>query len=131
MYLSDVRDYIASLGLTKDEHCYMSTLDSKPKQAIGCYRLNRQGNSPKTIGGQKSYGVYPVSLLIHWNESPRQSEAVAKELYDCLSDLSDTTINNIKLKFTRLLTDYPVDVGKDDNGICEWVIEVEFYYERR
>ena len=45
-------------------------------------------------------------------------------------DINPITINDNKVFFTKMLVDEPVDVGTDDKGIFESVIELDIYYER-
>ena len=47
-----------------------------------------------------------------------------------LRDMNHITINDTKVLFTKMLVDEPVDVGTDDKGIFESVIELDIYYER-
>ena len=39
-------------------------------------------------------------------------------------------LNNTHVYFVLLLQSEPVDVGTDDNGVFERVIEFDVYYER-
>ena len=84
------------------------------------------------IGGIKnsSYRVKSVSVLVHWNKSVRDTEKAAEQLYNMLRDTKRVTINGIRVFFTKMQVDEPVDVGTDDNGIFECVIELDIYYER-
>lgn len=47
-----------------------------------------------------------------------------------LRDTKRVTINGTRVFFTKMQVDEPVDVGTDDNGIFEMVIELDIYYER-
>lgn len=130
--LADVRDYIAGLGITKDDNVYCGKLDAKKDKSIGVYHLKRSGQPNIAIGGidNTSFGDKGISLLIHWNKSPRETEKVSMDLYEALLRLKMVTINKSIIKFVRVLVPEPVDVGTDDNGVYEMVIECEFYYER-
>ena len=46
-----------------------------------------------------------------------------------LKDLRCVTVNGKKILFTDMQMEEPVDVGTDDNGIYEMVIEADIYYE--
>lgn len=131
MMLSDVRDYIESLGLS--EHVYMGKMDSKPDKSIGVYNSKHKQEYKTAIGGpsMKSYGTKRVTVLVHWNKSPRDTEKIATELFDRLVETSGTKVNKKTIKFIQPLVDEPVDVGTDESGIYEMVIEVAVIYERR
>ena len=56
---------------------------------------------------------------------------MAHKLYQVLRDLENETVNNLTIKFCRMLVPKPQDVGTDDNGVFEMVIEFDIYYERQ
>lgn len=130
MMLADIRDYIDSLKLS--EHTYMGKLDSKKEKSIGVYHSKRESPYKTAIGGpsQQSYGIKSVTFLVHWNKSPRDTEKAANALYEALRDTREVKVNNSTIKFIQLLYDEPIDVGTDDDGVYEMVIEVAIIYER-
>lgn len=132
MLTRDVRDYIATLNIAEDEHCYCGRLPDKKDKSIGIYPL-KSGRKPNIpIGGIKnsSYGIKGISLLIHWSKSPGETEKAANELLKKIIETKDVKINEHKIKFIQTSTDEPIPVDTDDNGIYEYVIECLFYYER-
>ncbi|MBQ8803479.1 MAG: hypothetical protein IJZ53_07600 [Tyzzerella sp.] len=130
MMLEDVRDYIASLG--KSDHTYMGKLDHKKECSIGVYHSKHSNGFKTALGGpsQESYGIKSVTFLIHWNKSPRETEKASKELYEALRDTREANTNNKTIKFIQLLYNEPIDVGTDDNGIYEMVIDAAIVYEK-
>lgn len=130
--IGDVRDYIAGLGIADNNNVYCGKLDNKKDKSIGVYNLNRQRPPQTAVGGlnNSSYRVKSVSILIHWNTSVRDTEKAAEQLYNMLKDTSNKIINDTKILFTKMQVDEPVDVGTDDKGIFEMVIELDIYYER-
>ena len=130
MMLEDVRDYIESLGIS--EHVYMGKLDAKKEKSIGVYNSKHSHPYKTAIGGQEleSYGTKYVTLLVHWNKSPRDTEKAAKDLFERVRQAREVTINNMLIKFIHPLTDGPVDVSTDDAGIYEMVIEAAVIYRK-
>lgn len=130
--IGDVRDYIAGLGIADNTNVYCGKLDDKKNKSIGVYNNNKQRSVQMAVGGlnNSSYRIKSVSLLVHWNTSVRDTEKTAEQLYNMLRDMNHITINDTKVFFTKMLVDEPVDVGTDDNGIFECVIELDIYYER-
>jgi hypothetical protein len=130
--IGDVRDYIAGLGIVDNTNVYCGKLDDKKNKSIGVYNNNKQRPVQMAVGGlnNSSYRVKSVSILVHWNTSVRDTEKIAEQLYNMLRDMNHITINDTKVFFTKMLVDEPVDVGTDDNGIFECVIELDIYYER-
>ena len=129
--IGDVRDYIAGLGIADNNNVYCGKLDNKKDKSIGVYNLNRQRPPQTAVGGlnNSSYRIKPVSILVHWNTSVRDTEKAAEQLYNMLRDTNNKLINDTKLLFTKMQVDGPVDVGTD-NGIFDSVIELDIYYER-
>lgn len=128
--LSDIRDYIDSLGLA--DHVYQSKMDAKQDKSIGVYNSKHSNQYQTAIGGVqlRSYGVKYATFLVHWNESPRDTENAAINLFQHLETVREEQINNKTIKFIQLLNSEPVDVGTDENGIYEMVIEAVFIYAK-
>ena len=125
MMLADVRDYIDSLGIA--EHVYMGKLPDKEDKSVGVYNSKHQNVYHTALGGPslEGYGEKYVTILVHWNKSPRDTE-----LFEKLRAMRDATINNETIKFFQPL--YPIqDVGTDDAGIYEMVIEGAFIFEKK
>ena len=80
MMLSDARDYIASLGIA--EHVYMGKLPDKEDKSIGVYNSKHQYPYRTVLGGPslEGYGEKYVTVLVHWNKSPRDTERTATEI---------------------------------------------------
>jgi len=129
MTLADVRDYIASLDLTKE--VYMGKLPDKPERSIGVYNSKHQYPYHGTLGGpnQQGYGIKHITLLVHWNKSPRDTEKVATALFDAINIVRDAKINKTTIKFIQLLYDLQ-DIGTDETGVYEYVIEAAVIYEK-
>lgn len=130
--IGDVRDHIAGLGIVDNTNVYCGKLDDKKNKSLGVYNNNKQRPVQMAVGGlnNSSYRIKSVSILVHWNTSVRDTEKTAEQLYNMLRDMNHITINDTKVFFTKMLVDEPVDVGTDDNGIFECVIELDIYYER-
>ena len=130
--IGDVRDYIAGLGIADNNNVYCGKLDNKKDKSIGVYNLNRQRPLQTAVGGlnNSSYRIKSVSILVHWNKSLRDTEETSEQLYNMLRDTNNKIINDTRLLFTKMQVDGPVDVGTDDKGIFESVIELDIYYER-
>lgn len=130
MMLSDVRDYIASLNLA--DHVYMGKLDAKQEKSVGVYNSKHTHTYKTAIGGPslESYGAKYVTLLIHWNQSPRETETAAIALFEAIRDTTEVMVNNKTIKFIQPLYELQ-DIGTDDAGICEMVIEAAVIYAKK
>lgn len=129
--LAEVKDWIKTLQPAPAEHYYMGKLDAKQEKSLGVYQRGRQ--EPRVpLGGlsNKKCEKKQISLLLHWNRNARQTEEAAFSLHRQLEDLKDFTVGNTHVYFLTLLNGEPVDIGTDDGGIYERVIEFDLFYER-
>lgn len=129
--LSDIRDWLKEYRIA--ENYYIGKLDAKKEKSVGVYSRETHGNMQIAIGGldNTKYAVKRVSLLLHWNKNARETEQAALELQNKILGLDSLVLNNTKVYYIRLLQDEPVDVGTDDTGVYERVIQLDLYYERR
>lgn len=129
MMLSDIRDYIASLDMAD---VYMGKLDAKQEKSIGVYNSKHEHAYKTAIGGPalESYGTKYVTFLVHWNKSPCDTEKAATGLFNRLVRAREEVINNETIKFIQPLYELQ-DIGTDDAGICEMVIEAAVIYEKK
>lgn len=132
MLLKDVRDYIASLGITEDKRCYCGVLPDKADKSIGVYNPKHPPPLRVPIGGMpnSTYGIKSVTILIHWNKSPTETEQAAVNLHKALVDCKSTEVNGWMIKFIQVAHAEPIGVGTDDKGVHEHVIECELYYDK-
>lgn len=130
LYLEDVRDYVATLGIALDDHVYMGKMDNKKDRSIGVYQLKQSRSPTISLGGSGTYKVKPISLLVHWTKSARETEKAAIELYDLLEKTQYVTINGTNIIYIQMLQEEPVDVDMDESKVYERVIEILIYYER-
>lgn len=130
MMLADIRDYVDTLKIANS--VYMGKLDAKKEKTIGVYNSKHNHPYRTALGGtqMQSYGIKYVTLLVHWNKSLRDTEKVANSLFDAIKQAREVTVNNAHIKYIQPLTDGPVDVGTDNAGIYEMVIEAAVIYER-
>ena len=131
--LNDIRGYIAGLGIADDKNVYIGKLNNKKDRSIGVY--HRQGSGPPVmaLGGydHSSYDIRRISLLIHWDKDVRASEQAAYGLYEKLKNVSSLSIGDASINCIILQVPEPVDVGTDDNGVYEYVIWLDFVYQRK
>lgn len=131
--INDIRSYIASLGIAGDENVYIGKLDNKKQKSIGVYSRPTSGMPNIALGGLEytTYDVKPISLLVHWGKDKGAAEAAAYELFEKLRNVTSLTIGGIHIDYVRLMVPEPQDVGTDDSGVYEYVIWLDFLYERK
>lgn len=115
---------------TKADNYYCGMLNTKKEKSFGVYQLKEGRARDISLGRNTKTGTKGISILVHWTASTRETENTAAELYKNLAEATDISIGGEKVNYIQLLHNEPVDVGMDDNGICERVIEFVVYYER-
>lgn len=128
MTLAHIRDWLKTFGIA--EHYYIGKLDNKQDKSLGIYTLKGNGAPITAIGTQSTYDIIGVSLLLHWNNNANETEVTARTLYEKLRTIKNFKINDKQIYMIELLVPEPIDVGTDDKGIYERVIEMNLYYER-
>ncbi len=128
MTLAHIRDWLKTFDVA--EHYYIGKLDNKQDKALGVYTLKGNGAPVTAIGTQSTYDIIGVSLLLHWNNNANETEVTARTLYEKLRTIKNFKINDKQIYMIELLVPEPIDVGTDDKGIYERVIEMNLYYER-
>ena len=131
MKTEEVLAWVKTLS-TKPEHYYCGTLNSKKDKSFGIYQLKDQRSRDVALGGMANTktAVKGISILVHWTQSTRATEDIAAALYDNLATAQDIVIGDKKVNYIQLLHNESIDVGADENGICERVIEFILHYER-
>lgn len=129
MMLSDVRAWVAGLGIA--DAVYMGKLDAKKEKSIGVYNSKHQHAYSTAIGGPEleSYGTKYVTFLVHWNKSPSETEKAAMALFEAVRRAREAKVNEATIKFFQPLYEIQ-DVGTDDNGIYEMVVEAAVIYAK-
>ncbi len=131
--LGDIREFIAGLGISEDANTYIGKLNNKKQHSIGVYHRKENGKPVTALGGYdySSYDIKRISLLIHWDKNVEVSEEAAYCLYEKLKNQSSLIIGDTQVQFIILQVPEPVDVGTDDNGVYEYVIWLDFVYQRK
>lgn len=140
--LANVRDLFKEFETQFDiiaKHYYIGKLDNKQDYSIGVYPL-RRNNPVIALGEFSKYDIKSVSVLIHWNKNADDTEIVAYDLYQKLQKLNNFKYRNFSIKnnetkdllihFIKMRVAEPVDVGTDNSGVYERVIEMDIYYRK-
>lgn len=130
--LKNIREYIAGLGVADDSNVYIGKMDGKKQKSIGVYSRPTSGSAHIALGGSlcTTYDKKSVSLLVHWNKCKDDTERAAYDLLEKLKTEDGLMIGDTQVYFVRLMVPEPQDVGTDDHGVYEYVIWLDFIYER-
>ena len=130
MTLKEVREYLKTK--IECDNWYSGKIDAGKEQCIGIYGI--QGLAPNiALGGLEntSYSTKAISILVHWTKNSNTAEEKAQEVYNTLFCNQDAVIGGHKVIKFDMKTSEPIEVGTDDEGIFEYVIETIIYFERR
>ena len=83
---------------------------------------------PQTIVVRQVIAEQEAQLVLDIHVVVPDTKPAIEQIVDVF--VKDVEINKHTIYMIELLTPEPVDVGTDDKGVYEQVIEVKFYYER-
>lgn len=129
--LEQVADWIEASVKELTGIVSVGCIDGNKEKYVGVYPL-RGGTAQRIcIGGkeQTKYQSKRVSVLIHWTKDMRQAEQKANEMYELLYGLTNVQMGDTKVVLIDA-GEAPVPVGKDTQGICEFVIQATILHER-
>lgn len=129
--LKDIQGWVKSLGVS--ENVYIGKLDNKKQQSIGVYPRSSSGQPNIALGGLEytTWDTRPISILIHWNKEKSETEEAAFRLFEKIRNISSLDIGDTHINTLRLMVPEPQDVGTDNNGVYEYVIWLDFIYQRK
>lgn len=129
MTLLNIADMLADLLGFED--VYAGNIDANKVCCLGVYNAKTNGVKRICLGGKSCTRTLEkrFSILIHWTDNPTTAEKKALEVSDFLADIKGYECNGFTVKF--IIGNEPVPVGRDERGICEYVIEGKIYYERK
>ena len=109
---------------------YIGRMNTIKDNSLGIYNLRGTTGEYMAIGGEactKSKNKY-LSLLVHGNKNKVQTETLAYNLYDFLLHVRGAKVGEHEINYIRLLSNEPIDVDMDEQGVYEYVIELQLYY---
>lgn len=125
--LAEFRDYLKTQ--IEADHYSIGKIDGTKDKSVGVYS-DGSYERIEAIGRAKTYDRAGIRILIHWNKNMRETETVARDLYEKLRYITDTDFGDIHVYYLDLQYGEPVYVGTDDEGVYEYVIRCVVYYER-
>lgn len=105
-------------------------IDKNSDRAVCFYHSKHPAPKQSALGGKanKSFELLPVTMLLRFTNSPVKAAEKAQELYDFFDE--KTFVIENKRVFVISRYEWPIDLGSDDNGVCEYSIELDFYINK-
>lgn len=130
MTLENLKNWLKTQTSTGDG-IQLGGINGNKERYIGVY----PGKSPATqhvcLGGveQTTTRELYATVLVHWTKSMVEAQAKADEVYSLFYARGACNMDGASV----CMADPgggPVPVGKDDHGICEFVINVKIIYKK-
>lgn len=127
MTLKNVKDWMQK----KIQANWKIGIYDNSKQKTICVRNLTSNRSKLSIGGlaNTSTAVKGVSIIVHWNKNPDETERVAQDVH-ALFYGNQPMIEGYQIVMCEIRSDEPIFVGTDEQGVYEYVIEVWITYMR-
>lgn len=130
--LGQIRDWIKQQIPELADCIAVGSIDGNKEKFVGVYPLKTSGSSQRIcLGGAKQtkYQSRGASILVHWTKSAGEAEVKAMEIYRLFYGQSRVSMGET-LVIQIDPGPAPVSVGKDVNGVCEFVVQLKIIYER-
>ena len=132
MTLEQIKDWLKGV-IDVGDGIAVGSIDGTKERFIGVYLWDKVSDRQRIcIGGTEAtvYQIKALTILIHWTMSAVQAESKAQEIYQLLYGSSDLVIEGTQVYFIDPGAG-PIQIGKDENGIYEFIINARITYKRR
>lgn len=110
---------------------YNGAIDKNNDTCLGVFV--RGSSEPNiALGGidNTTYGLLPLSILVHWTENTDECQTMANSVYIKVRGKVDIMMGTKRVMFVNMLDSAPTNITRDENNICEMVIRLAITYER-
>lgn len=108
---------------------YIGKIENVKENVLGVYSVGNY-NRVEAIGRDSSYDIAELQILVHWNRNAKETERIARNLYNSLRYINSATMGGIYVEFLDLEYGEPVFLGTDENNVYEYHILLRVYYRR-
>lgn len=124
--LLEVADLLADI--LDFEDITAGCIDGALDKTVGVYQ--RAEFVPREcVGTASSYETAKMRLVIRWGNNPTIAEKKASEFGLIIRELREAVCSKHIIIFADVKA--VRSIGKDDKGICEYVIDADFTYKER
>lgn len=111
----------------KLEEISAGSIDENLQQTIGVYQ-RAEFQPRECIGTDSSYETAKLRIVVRWGTNPTTCEAKAVQVADTLTALQDMPTTDHIIKFATAKTK---PIGKDNKGVCEYIVDADIIYTER
>ena len=125
--LEQIKDWLKSQLSCK---IAVGGIDGSQEKYVGVYDGKTAPPHHIALGGQDNTKTAQknVTILVHWTKSAVSAEGEANRIYNILFGLSNVDMSGTHVY--AVIPSCPTQAGRDDAGICEYVINATFVAER-
>ncbi|WP_297428889.1 minor capsid protein [Clostridium sp.] len=130
MTLDDISSWLQTV--VKSPYYFSGKIDGSTDNCIGVEDATPV-KPVLAIGGiqNTSYSIKCVAFFIHWGKNSMAAEIKAQEVFDAMfGNPNNAIIAGKRIIQFDMRFNEPVSLGLDPNGIYEYVIYTNIYYER-
>lgn len=129
--LEQVKDWIKTIAPETVGKIAVGNIDGNKEYFIGVYDGKHPPSARICMGGyeQTRYAQKSVRILLHWSKVPTAAEAEAQSLWERMNGANGFMMGEIPVVSVDA-SGAPVSVGRDEYGVCEYVINLMITYER-
>lgn len=127
--LKQIKDYFKT-EYEWSESISIGKIDNNQEKAVCFYNSKRQLAYSPVIGGKNNKSTYikPITILLRYTKNQDSAENNAQLIYEFFEERTFSIAG--KRIFVIMNTEEPVNLGTDDKGIYEYLIEMDLYIER-
>jgi hypothetical protein len=131
MQLTAVRDWVKTkTGWT--DPIYIGKIDKSQEKALCVYSRPTRSGQGIVAGGlvNTKTAMKTVHILIRYGKYANLAEVKAQEVFTSLLGVKNVTIGTINVSFIRLSSQEPISLDTDEDGVYEYLIEMDIVHER-
>lgn len=127
MSLKEVKDWLK--GYIEADNWKIGSYENSKDKTI-CVRNLTSNRNKIAVGGLKntSTKVKGISVVVHWNKNPDETERISNEIYDLFYG-HKPKIADYQCVLCDMRSDEAISLGTDANGVYEYVIEMWITYK--
>lgn len=131
MKLSDVRDWVKTKTNWTDA-IFIGKIDRTQEKGLCVYsRALRSGQNIASGGlANTKSATMTVHILIRYGKLANIAEAKAQQVFSALLGVTNVTIAGTKVAMIRLSSQEPISLDTDEDGVYEYLIEMDIVHER-
>lgn len=131
MKLADIRDWL-KVRLSWTDGAFIGKMDKTQEKAFCVYGRPDRNGSGIAVGGLTCTptDVKKVSLVIRYGKYANLAEEKAQAVYLALQGISGVILGGQHVAYISLTSREPIPLDTDENGVYEYLIEMDIVHER-